>query len=140
LKDLVDVGDVIVARTAITDKGLTMIAELKSLQSLLLVETKATNAGVKLLADLPELSHLWLEDSTDGKSLNDDALATFKGHRKLFNLTLSGRGFTDASLPHVLAVPQLFELQLRGTSVTTAAIADLKRQRSAIRLTSETAP
>ena len=138
LMDLADLGDLILSRTAITDDGLATVSELKSLQSLLLIETKATSAGVKLLAGLPELSHLWLEGPADGEALNDAALAAFKGHRKLFRLTLSGRGFTDAVLPHLLGAPQLFELRLLNTSITPAAIVEAKKQRPGMRFLSET--
>ena len=46
--------------------------------------------------------------------IGDEAIRSFKGHRKLFQLTLDDSGFGDNSLQHVLDRPRLFHLRLIG--------------------------
>ncbi len=138
LRDLFEVQELVLCNAPVTDDGLHVVAELKALQSLVVLGTKITNAGLESVNKLPELSQLWLEPAPGSTSLSDDGLAILAGHRTLRALTLVDRGFTDAAIPHLLKIPQVYELRLTETATTAAGIAALKKQRPQVWLLAET--
>jgi hypothetical protein len=63
-----------------------------------------------------------------GSDLRDQDLADLKTLPIMF-LDLSETKIGDASIPHFLAMPELFSLKLEGTKVTPEAVAKLKKDR-----------
>ncbi len=96
--DLVNVIELILADTQITDEGLKEMAKLQRLETLQLSYTRVTDAGIKELAKSQQLGTLFLTDTQ----------------------------ITDAGLKDVAKLQKLKMLRIRGTKVTKAGMTELK--------------
>ena len=129
MRDLYLPTEITICGADITDEGLRVLGDLKSLESIILSNTKVTNAGLTPISKLPSLGQIWLEPQRAAKDLSDDGLAVFVGHPKLRYVTLADRGFTDASVEHLLKMPFVSDLRLTETSITPTGIAAIKKAR-----------
>ncbi len=106
----------------VTDDGVTHLLSLENLAELQIRETGVTSAGVKRLAALSRLERLDLS----GLAVDDDALLALTSLDNLAMLRLNDCSqVTDASLAALQAFPRLIELELNGTSITAAGLAEL---------------
>jgi internalin A len=93
----------------LTDKGLTYLAVLSSLEVLEISSGRITNAGLANLAKLPSLRYLILE----GTNFTDDAMAYLKDFSSLRILDAGAlNSLTDADMVHIANIPNLEEINL----------------------------
>ena len=110
----------------VTDADLATIIDPVQIRNLSLGRTAVTNAGMKHLAGCANLA--WLDLSLT--SVGDDGLAAIKDCRKLKQLFLEGTKVTDASLPLIGGLTDMEELDLSAVRVSDeslAALATLKK-------------
>ncbi len=90
-----------VVKAPITNAGLEAIGRLTSLRTLSLEEMAVTDDGLPQLSGLKDLSNLRLENVIGGSSFTDAGLELIHQLPRLEELTISGPGFTDATIEHV---------------------------------------
>ena len=119
-----DVAEVYLDFTEVTDADLAQIEELRHLQCLDLRVTKITDAGLERLRGLTHLRGLWL----DGTQVTDAGLSNLNRMNNLTALSLQFTAqITDTGLEHLKALAQLKRLLLCGTHVTDAGVARLQQ-------------
>lgn len=107
---------------ASTDRSLALLANVGTLEHLDAHAADISQKGLTSLASLPSLHTLFL-----GPSIHDDDLAPLGRLKGLRRLDLRGAKLTDLGA-HVLAdAPQLEELALTDTQITSGALAVLVR-------------
>jgi hypothetical protein len=109
--------------TEVTDDGLTHIRGLTSLQRLSLGDTQITNAGLEHLEGLTNITHLGL----DYTNVSAAGLPHLRGLANLCWLDLFGTKITDTALMHLKGLTSLRWIDLLGTQVTPAGVRDLRR-------------
>ena len=129
------------AGSAVTDKGLRQLAELKNLEKLDLQDTKVTDKGLKELARLKKLKSLRLSEA----QMSDATVRILREIGLLHSLSQAsaGRGdpprsaeeiislslcrgpLTDAGLRELAGLKNLSWLDLRETRVTDAGLKEL---------------
>jgi predicted amidohydrolase/CubicO group peptidase (beta-lactamase class C family) len=114
--------EVDLARTAVTDADLALIARLEDITDLNLEETAIGDEGVAHLSSLEKLEWLNLYRTRVG----DDGLGALKRVRSLKHLPAGETRVTDAGLVHLAEMPWLVYLGLRGNRVTDAGLERLK--------------
>ena len=90
----------------VTDKGMAYVAELTALKRLYIgymVDAQVTNLGLLHLDKLTSLEELALT----GQRMNDAGLAHLRGLPRLKYLFLRGRNFTDRGCVHLKDIPSL---------------------------------
>jgi hypothetical protein len=96
-----------------------------------LSRTAITDAGLQVLANMPNLQHLDLRATAVG----DDGLKALAGLKKLETLGLYGTRVTDAGLKTLQGLPSLRRLYVGGTPVTEPALAALRQAHTELRIT-----
>src|SRR5262249_25521990 len=114
----------------ITDAGLKVLKDLKSLQKLDLGATKVTDAGLK---ELKELKSLWWLD-LGGNKVSDVGLKELKALQRLEWLDLVNTTVTDAGLKELKELKDLRILKLSHTAITDRGLQELKAVESLQRL------
>lgn len=108
----------------ITDAGLTKLAALNEVTSLRLNGTLITNAGVSRIVSLfPKVSEpLDLNDT----NVSDAGIAHLKDAGFLRYVGLNGTDVGDRGVAQLAAIPRVAGVQLIGSRVTAAGVAQLK--------------
>src|SRR5947209_7558853 len=106
----------------VTDAGLKELKELKHLQSLGLGYTEVTDAGLKELKELKSLQALNLRDT----KITDAGLKELKELKSLQRLDLDNTKVTDVGLKELKELKSLKTLYLSVTAVTDAGLKELK--------------
>ncbi len=119
--DLVDLTDLSLEGTAVSDAGLAHLASLEKLEWLNLYRTKVGDAGLAHLSRLGRLKLLPIGET----AVTDVGLVHVARMTQLEYLGLRGNRVTDAGLEHVSKLKRLKGLHLGGTAVTDAGIARL---------------
>jgi len=121
--------------TSVTDKGLSSLHQLP-LNALFLSDTKVTDAGMTMLAELRSLEVLEL----NGTSVGDEGVAQLASLPKLRTLALQKTALTDRGLEHLETVRSLQTLYVGGTKVTAAGVASLQKKLPNCKITVDLAP
>ncbi len=106
----------------LTDRGLSYIKGLTSLQNLDLCGTDVTDAGLSHINGLTSLQNLYL----DRTHVTNLGLSYIKGLTSLQDLCLYGTHVTDAGLVQLKGLKALRHIDLQRTNVTNAGVADLR--------------
>ncbi len=106
--------------SAATDEGIGSLAG-SSIRVLDLGRTAVTDKGMSVLSTLKNLSILDME-KTD---LGDEGLAALKGHESLATLYLEDTAVTDAGIGHITSLPMVANVCIRGTAVTDRGLGSL---------------
>jgi Leucine-rich repeat (LRR) protein len=102
-------------QTAVGDSALDALADLPALRRLELAQTWITDEGLASIGRLHRLNHLDLEDN----QLSDEGVQHLGALIELQRLSLAENpAITDAALPSLRPLPQLRDIDLRGTSVS----------------------
>lgn len=101
----------------ITNSGMRVVANLKSLKALYLKGCRITDLGLAKICENVSLTELALS----GKKLSNEALAHLRKIGTLKYLMLSGNNFTDAGMAHLKNVPSLKILHAGGLMRVTDA-------------------
>ncbi len=115
--------------TTITDAGLAHLAGCTGVWALHIDGTKVTDAGLKSLAGMTKLTELWL----DGLPVTGTGLAHLKGLPSLDAIGLSHTSIDDAALLNLQGLP-MHRIHLRNTQITDAGLAHLKGHRRLVDL------
>jgi hypothetical protein len=111
--------------------ALSVIKKHRDVVVLQMAEAELSEETVEHLRGLPELRELDLNDS----NVTDFHLAALSGMNKLEILRLNRTAVTDAGvMEHVLPLPSLKELNLRGTKVSTKLLRDWKKHGEKLQL------
>lgn len=102
--------DLYLKQTLVTDESIPAIARFAELEKLQLAETGVTDAGVNQLGGLARLTHLWLDDT----AVSDDCLATIGKLEKLEVLSLNRTQVTGSGMVHFPDLQNLQTLRLSG--------------------------
>jgi formylglycine-generating enzyme required for sulfatase activity len=141
-----EVVDVTLSGTAVADKNLADLCQLRGLHSLLLDDTRITDAGLAHLGGLAHLAVLRLDNtpvtdagiehlqglvglreiSLDNTAVTDRGLALLAGLAELQWLSLGNTRVTAEGLVHLKGLKHLEFLDLAGTRVTDAGLAHLR--------------
>jgi len=152
LDDLKYVNQLELDDTSITDETLQHVCRVENLPHATLTRTKITDRGVSLLAELKDLRNLEINDNPQ---IGDGACSAIARLTRLRFLDLSGTSITDAGLAplaalmnlrdlrlndckritaggllHLQQLPSLQQLPLRGTSISDEAVVVLSQFRN----------
>lgn len=116
------------AGTKITDAGLVSLKSLTRLEHLDLSQTQITDAGLSSLAGLDNLEVLNL----DNTAITDRGLVTLRSLKRLKALKLIGTKMTDAGLEKLAKIPTLTIVEIGNSDVTEAGLKRLKSLRPEI--------
>ena len=106
----------------VSDDGLSSVAKLKSLISLLLDDCPISNEGVEALKNHPALRYIYLDNCRVGDSI----VPTLQSIPKLYQLSLRGTDLTDEGAKMLIPIAgSLSELDIRNTNVTDAGVGEL---------------
>jgi serine/threonine protein kinase/Leucine-rich repeat (LRR) protein len=117
----VEIVNLDLSNSQVTDAGLKEIASLHKLRSLDLSFTRVTGTGLVHLKGLANLTQLHLMAT----HVTDAGLADLKVVSSLINLDLRVTRVSDAGLGHLLALKNLKGLNLASTRVSPRGIANL---------------
>jgi internalin A len=117
--------------TAVTDAGLVHLKKLKSLGYIKAGGTQVGDAGMAHLAEIPTLQYLNLVSTQVG----DDGLTHLALLPALGVLILDGCPVTDAGLAHLKATATLEALSVSGTRVSAEGAKALQEGRPKLRVT-----
>jgi len=121
--DLAGVTNLDLARSEITDAGLTHLTKFTNLQELNLSGTQVSGAGVVHLGKLTSLQVLDLE----GTRVTDAGLEHLAKLTNLQSLVLADTQVSDAELAYVAKLTNLQDLNLKGTRVGDAGLIHLTK-------------
>ena len=110
----------------VSDAGVRHLGDLKELVSIHISNSQIGNDSLALFATLPKVRRLAVE----GNAFTDEGLAHLARMRALELLSIGPgtvEGITDAGLEHLHNLTSLLSLDLIGTAVTPAGIAELQR-------------
>ncbi|MDP2895077.1 MAG: M56 family metallopeptidase [bacterium] len=117
-----------------TDAGMAYVGQLTSLKGLYFKENAVTNSGLAQLASLKSLEELDLGGGyVDAAGRHHESAITDAGLVHLANLPnlsyllLWGQGFSEAGLVHIANVPSLKTLNMHQYQVTDAGLEHLSR-------------
>lgn len=116
--------------TRVSDAGVAHLVGLQDLRDLDLKSTRTTDAGVKHLVALKQLQILSLYDTP----ITDEALRIVAGMPTLTTLKLEKTHVTDAGMTHLTALPKLEFLALADSRITDRGVANLAKLGSLKRL------
>jgi hypothetical protein len=116
LRDL-PLTNLVLANTAITDKGMENVANIKSLQFLSLDGTVVTGESLKILNKLPNLQGLHL----NGTKVRDGDLALLEPLRSLKDLDVANCSISDAAAPELARLP-IETLDLKSSRLTNKGL------------------
>ena len=111
--------------TNISDKGLKSIAEIKTIECLLIANNKRiTDAGIAYINLLPNLKVLSLKST----NVTDIGVRQLQASQNLGSLDISGLDqVTVKSLRELVKLPNLLSLRIGGTSIQTTDLHVLRR-------------
>jgi len=109
------------------DRHLPPLRTLPSLITLMLEDTQVTDRGMEIIGQWKSLRVLGVYTDKQCRRVTDQGLAAISGLTKLENLCLRGMHITDASTHHLRCFPNLKELDLSATEITDAALADISQ-------------
>lgn len=112
--------------TAVTDRGVAMLQEMTSMEELGLARTNVTDDGLQHLSEMAQLRTLLLSDT----QITDDGLVHLKGKPLLRMVTLRGTSITDNGLPVIAGLKSLETLDLGNTGVSDAGLMQLVNRRN----------
>lgn len=118
LDDLKYVNQLELDDTSITDETLQHVCRVENLPHATLTRTKITDRGVSLLAELKDLRNLEINDNPQ---IGDGACSAIARLTRLRFLDLSGTSITDAGLAPLAALVNLRDLCLNDCKRITAA-------------------
>jgi hypothetical protein len=122
LRSLLDLVDLDLAKTAISGSGLAFLRELKKLKRLDLGYNNLTESNLASLSAFGELRYLDLSHC----ALSDKCVDYILANRKLEVLSLKENPkVSDRSLAKLVGCPQLWSLNISGTSISAKAIKEL---------------
>lgn len=140
--------EIYVRQQPVSDADLAPLAELATLETLLLEKTTLTDASALRIAKLPQLTRLAIGSSrwtnqaiaslTQSKvnnlrlgdaPLDDEGLAHLSKLTGLRFLILRDLPITDRALAPIGELPQLESLYISGTKITEAGLAELQKKR-----------
>ncbi|MEZ6059978.1 MAG: protein kinase [Planctomycetaceae bacterium] len=107
--------------TRISDRGVHLLGQVKTLSDIYLYGAALTDEGVEPLTQLSNLLELVLSDT----KITDLTLQRLADQQHLRRLFVKGTRITDAGLKFVGQLESLEELDLRQTSVTDSGLAHL---------------
>ncbi|MGD0382000.1 MAG: hypothetical protein ABSA77_00670, partial [Thermoguttaceae bacterium] len=111
------------ARTNVSDAGLTALSPLRNLEILVLTETGITDGGVKQICEHKSLWHLNL----GGTKITDDIIPELAKMPRLTELMLTGNPkITDRAIERLIPLKSLKTLILNGSRVTDDGLRHLK--------------
>ncbi|MDA0833716.1 MAG: protein kinase [Planctomycetota bacterium] len=119
---LFEITEIHLAKTAVRDEDLAIIAQLKLLRSLHLGFTQTGDLGLKHLAGLTNLRSLTL----DNTQISNDGVKHLHSLTKLTYLSFDGTAIGDAGLSHLADLNELSTLLLSGTPVSDIGLEYLK--------------
>jgi Leucine-rich repeat (LRR) protein len=154
LRNMPDLEELSLYRTKVTNAGLAKLTGLRNLRSLDLRYSRVTGAGVRdLAASLPKTEIFMLESSNrevrrmkdaaavanDGEPAIAEWLKSIGGKVQMTDghvtaVSLNATSIIDRELAILTGLPQLKELSLQHTEVSTIGLAHLKSVRSLERL------
>jgi len=154
LKNMPDLEELSLYRTKVTNAGLAKLAALKNLRTVDLRYSRVSSAGVRELASkLPRTELLILESSNpEPKRAVSASVVASKGDAainewlhaiggkvqmadgKITAVSLNGTSVTDKELVVLTKLPQLKELSLQSTEISTIGLEQLGTVRSLERL------
>ncbi len=111
------------ANAGLNDLRLAQLPKLPALKRLVLDGNDIRGTGLRSLKEQPELTDLSLGCPTLG-DLFAENLAELKQVKRL---SLAGSSLSDAGIKHLEGLANLTELDLRGTKVSAAGVASLRR-------------
>jgi Leucine-rich repeat (LRR) protein len=111
-------------QTAVTDRGIRYIRNLKSLECLYL-PPRVTDRGMAYVAELTALKRLYIGYVVGGQ-VTDAGVRHLSKLTSLEELGLTGQRMSDAGLVHLRGLPRLEYLFLRGTNFTDRGCIHLK--------------
>jgi len=111
--------------TAITDRGLSHITKLRSLEYLE-APPRMTDRGLAHVAKLPALKGLSV-GASGGSPVTDAGLRHLSKLTSLEELYLRGEGMSDAGLAHIAGLPRLGYLALYSSRFTDRGMAHVKK-------------
>ncbi len=106
---------------AVTDQGISHLASLHKLDTLLLSGTSITDASLAVVANLPNLKRLYLDET----AITDQGLAHLASMSSLNVLSLKGTRITSAGAVQLQSLEALQALFLDHTAVDDAALPSL---------------
>lgn len=121
LADLNSLQQLYLPDTGITDAGMTHLTGLTNLQVLGLWRTQVTDSGLACLVDMTSLQELYLSDT----EITGAGLAHLAGMAGLHWLDLAKTRIENAELAHVAGLPSLETLDVRDTQVSDAGLVHL---------------
>ena len=113
------------SQTAITDAGLAHLEKLRALENLFLDTTKVSAEGLQHLASCP-IEFMSIQQTP----LDNAAIEQIDKISSLRVLILGGWYLTDENLQHLHPPSQLTSLNLYGTNISDAGLANLKELRN----------
>jgi eukaryotic-like serine/threonine-protein kinase len=123
LKTLADLADLSLAQTQVKESALEHLQSLKRLRRLVLDGLPIRGPGLAYLRELPELTELRL-----GCPMLADIFVSQVGEMKgLQRLSLANSGMSDKGLEPLCGLTGLQELDLTGSKVTEAGVANLQK-------------
>lgn len=108
--------------TPATNDDLRCLADVPTVERVLLNRTKVTDDGIKFLLVCPRLRELQL----DGLPITDQGVGQLVNLADLNTLSLSGTKITDEGLVHLEKLTKLKQLWLRSTAITDAGYRKLQ--------------
>lgn len=140
--------EILVRQQSVSDADLAPLAELTTLETLLLEQTTLTDDTARLIAKLPQLTRLaigsarWTNQAipmlAQGKvnnlrlgamPLDDNGIAQLTKFTGLRFLILRDMPITDRALASIGELPQLESLYISGTQITEAGLGELQKKR-----------
>jgi hypothetical protein len=113
----------------ITGSGLSHLTRLNQLRTIILNKNPLQDSGLKLLQLLRNLNRLDLRDTP----VTDVGLTILTEFKRLMTLDLSGTQITNAGIPDGNSLPpQLFELKVERTQITSEHILSLQKSNQAL--------
>ena len=119
----VNVTQVMLNNSGISDVGLEHLTGLTQLQTLSLQDTKVSDAGLEHLKGLTQLQELGLEAT----KVSDSGLEHLKGLTQLQRLDVGYTKVSDAGLDYLKGLTQLQVLWLHGTNVSDKGVKKLQQ-------------
>ena len=128
LAGCVNIENLSLVNTEVTDEGLPHLQPFTKLRKLDLDFCKIGDEGLQVVAGLPNLERL----SLAGTSITDGGLRYLQSAIRLRCVCLDSTKITDAGLKSIAAIPNLQILYVGDTDLGDEAIADLKEARPAL--------
>lgn len=131
LRGLTQLDDLTLSNTRIGDKSLQVIGGFPRMSRLFIDGTQITDAGLAHFAKLENLGGVWLKRT----QVRGPGLKHFAATKGQFIIRLNECPLDDSAVPALAGLPTLLYVDLRGSSLSPDALADLQTQRPTLRIT-----